>query len=211
MERFELRANRRTVRGKQVKQLRVQGLVPAVVYGPDTPALAIEAPERSMVDALGQAGSTQLIDLFVDDEAKPTMVLARDIQRHVLSGRVLHVDFYQVRLTEKVRTTPRLVIVGESPLVKSSIAVMIHSMSEVDVECLPTDLIDSIPVDVSGLESMSDSVLIGDLPVPEGVTILADLEETVVSLVPVRVLEEEEAEAELEAMEEAEEEAEPED
>jgi large subunit ribosomal protein L25 len=194
MERIELRTETRTARGKGVKRLRADGLIPAVIYGPDIATKSIQIQERSLFKTLTEAGSTTLIDLFVDDDPRPQVVLAREIQHDILTGRLQHVDFYQVRLTEKVKTAPRLEFVGESPLVRSGIAVMIHSMNEVEVECLPTDLISSIPVDVTVLEKMDDNVLIRDLPVPPGVTLLADPDEVVVSVVPTRMPEEEELE-----------------
>jgi large subunit ribosomal protein L25 len=211
MERIELRTQARTTRGKQVKQLRAQDWIPAVVYGADMPTRSIQVQERSLFKTLKQAGSTTLIDLFVEDESEPHVVLAREIQRDSITGQLVHVDFYQVRLTERVKTTPRLEFVGEAPVVKSGIAVMIYGMTEIEVECLPTDLINSIPVDVSVLEGMDDNILVGDLPVPSGVTIVADPGEVVASVVPVRVAIEEEAEEEeaedLEAEAEAEEQA----
>jgi large subunit ribosomal protein L25 len=205
MENVELRAESRKIRGKKVKQLRTDDWVPAVMYGPDMPSKPIKIQERELFRALRQAGSTTLINLFLDQEAKPSVVLAREIQRDILTGALQHVDFYEVRLTEMVKTTPRLEIVGESPVVKSGIGVMIYGMNEVEVECLPTDLINSIVVDVSVLESMEDSILVGDLPVSEGVTILADPSEVVVSLVPTRAPEEEPVEEELELVEDEEE------
>jgi large subunit ribosomal protein L25 len=211
MERLELDAQTRTVRGKKVKRLRAQDWIPAVVYGPDTPSTPIQVERRPLSWTLRQAGSTTLINLSVDDESKPYVVLAREIQRDILTGWLEHVDFYQVRLTELVKTTPRLDLVGESLLVESGQAVLIQNMNEVEVECLPTDLINAIEVDLSALESMDDSILIGDLPVPSGVTILADPDEVVASLVPPRVIEEEEVEILPEEEAEFEEEAEDED
>jgi large subunit ribosomal protein L25 len=210
MDRVELEARSRTLTGKKVKQLRRQHWIPAVVYGPDTPSKDIQIEERVLSRVLQQAGSTTLINLHIDDEGKPDVVLARDIQRDILTSRFQHVDFYQVRLTEKVRTSPPLEIVGESPLVKSGAAVLVQVLNQVDVECLPTDLISSIPVDVSVLEHLDDSISIRDLPVPPGITILADPDETVASVVPPRaalaeeVVEMELAEEELEGVEVAE-------
>lgn len=186
MERVELKAESRTALGKRVKQVRERQYVPAVVYGPDTPSKPIKVPQRELSQALQLAGSTTLINLLIDAEPKPQLVLAREIQRDILTGWIQHVDFYQVRLTEKVRTTPRLEIFGEPPAVKSGKAVMIHGMNEIEVECLPTDLINSIPVDVSGLETLEDNILVGDLPIPEGVTVMVDPNEVVVSLVSTR-------------------------
>lgn len=194
MERVELKAQRRTLVGKQVKRLRSEGLVPAVVYGPDLASKPITTEERDLSQVLRQAGTTSLINLAVDEDPEPDVVLAREIQRDILTGRLLHVDFYQVRLTEKVKTTPRLEFVGESPLVRAGEAVLIHAMTDIEVECLPTDLIDSIQVDVSGLETLDDNITVADLRVPDAVTILADPGDTVASVVPTRaaLVEEEE-------------------
>jgi large subunit ribosomal protein L25 len=211
MKQVELRADSRQVTGKKVRHLRARALIPAVMYGPDTPITNIQANERDLVKVLAQAGETALINLLVDDAPKPTMVLARDVQRDALTGGVLHVDFYQVRLTEKVRTTPRLEFVGEAPVVQSAHAVLIHNMNSVEVECLPTDLVDTILVDLSQLTSLEHGILVRDLPVPPGVTVLADPEDVVVSVVATRSFEEEEAAAAAAAAPKAEEEAEEED
>ena len=209
MERIELRAETRTARGKKVKGLREANLIPAVVYGPDLDSLSVQIAERSLFRVLQDAGSTALIYLFVDDASEPHVVLAREIQRDILSGRTMHVDFYEVRLTETVRTMPRLEFVGESPAVKAGFGVLIHSMTSVEVECLPTELISSIEVDVSVLETLDDNILVSDLPVPDSVTIIADPGDVVASVVPTRVAEvEEEEEVELEEGVEVEEEAE---
>jgi large subunit ribosomal protein L25 len=208
MERVELRATNRTVLGKKVKRLRAAGWIPAVMFGPDTPSNSIQVEQRDLLRVLHEAGSTALIDLYVDDQATPKAVLAREVQRNPVTGHLLHVDFYQVRLTEKVKTTPRLDFVGKSPLAETGTAVLIHGMNEIEVECLPTDLINSITVDLSVLERMDDNILVSDLIVPPSVTILADPDEVVVSIVPSRmevVEEEEEEEIELEEVEIAEE------
>ena len=199
MEFVELRSETRATKGKQVRQLRRQGWVPAIVYGPDLATTAIQAEERSITAAMRAAGETLLINLFIGDMAQPYPVLAREIQRDALNDRLMHVDFYQVRLTEKVRTTPRLEFHGEPTLVKSGVAVLIHNISEIEVECLPTDLISSIRVDVSGLEKMDDTVLVRDLVVPPGLTLLVDPQAVVASLVATRMEIEEEVVEEVAA------------
>lgn len=202
MQRVELKTSSRTVLGKQVKRLRREGWVPAVVFGAKIDAMPIKAEERELRRALADAGSTALIDLYIDGEKEPHVVLARDIQRDILTSRLQHVDFYQVQLDHKVKTSPRLDIVGVSPLVESGEAVLVQVLNQVEVECLPTDLVDAIEVDVSSLETLDDSVLISDLPVPSGVTIMADPSDVVVSVVrPRAALLTEEEEAELEGLE----------
>jgi large subunit ribosomal protein L25 len=207
MERIELRTEARTIHGKRVRGLRAENLIPAVVYGPDMDTQSIQIDERGLFRVLKAAGSTALIYLFVDDASEPRVVLAREIQRDSITGRTMHVDFYEVRLTEMVRTMPRLDFVGESPAAKSGIGVLIHGMTSVEVECLPTELISSIEVDVSVLETLDDNILVSDLPVPDSVTIMADPGDVVASVVPIRVSVEEEAE-EVELEEEVEEEEE---
>ncbi|MGD2205199.1 MAG: 50S ribosomal protein L25 [Anaerolineae bacterium] len=199
MARTELQAKIRETRGKKVKRLRADGWIPAVLYGADLPSKAIRIEEHLLVRALQRAGSTSLIDLFVGDGSESHVVLAREIQRDVLTDRLQHVDFYQVRLDQKITTTPQLEIVGQSPLVKSGNAVLVQILNQVEVECLPTDLINSIPVDVSVLENLEDTVTIGDLPVPPRVTILAAPDDVVASVVPPRaaLIEEEEEEEEV--------------
>ncbi|HNS52104.1 MAG TPA: 50S ribosomal protein L25 [Anaerolineae bacterium] len=199
MERQELRTRSRTVIGKQVRQMRAKEWVPAVVYGPDQAARSIEASERVLGQVLRSAGSTSLVDLFVDEEPAATAVLVREVQRNPLNGRLVHVDFYQVRLTEKVKTTPPIHFHGEPALVKAGQAVLLHSMTQVAVECLPTDLIQGIDVDVSGLVNVGDAIFVRDLQVPAGITVLDDPSEVVASLVPVRMTIKEEVEEEAAA------------
>lgn len=194
MERIELRAETRTARGKKVKNLRAANLVPAVVYGPDMDSHSIQIGERALYRVLQEAESTALIYLFVDDASEPRVVLAREIQRDILTGRTMHVDFYEVRLTETVRTMPRLEFVGEAPAVKSGMGVLITAMTSIEVECLPTELISSIEVDVSVLETLDDTIFVSDLPVPDSVTIIADPGDVVASVVATRVEEIEEEE-----------------
>lgn len=202
MERVELNAQTREIRGKQVSNLRAARWIPAVVYGPDTPSNSIQIEERELTRVLSQAGATALINLYVDGEKNPQVVLARDIQREPIKRNLLHVDFYQVRLTEKVKTVPPLEFVGVSSLIESGEAMLNTSMTEVEVECLPTDLISSIEVDISVLASFDDTIQIRDLPVPDTVTVLVDADEVVASLVSARMAEIPEEVEEVELAEE---------
>jgi large subunit ribosomal protein L25 len=216
MDNVELQAKTRTVRGKKNKRLREEGWIPAVLYGSDMPSQAIKLEELPLFKALQIAGATSLIDLVVDGASEPDVVLAREIQRDILTGRLQHVDFYKVRLDQKIKTMPYLEIVGTSPLIASGEAVLVQILNQIEVECLPKDLVDSFQVDISGLETLNDSISIGDLDVPPGVTILADPGDTIISVVPPRaaLVEEEEEGLEDLAMDEAfayGEQAEPED
>jgi large subunit ribosomal protein L25 len=199
MENVKLEAKNREIVGKKVKRLRAEGWIPAVLFGALQAATPVQVEERELDRTLREVGSTALVDLYIDNERDPHIVLVRDIQRDVLTSRLQHVDFYQVQLDRKVKTSPALHLVGEAPIVETSMGVLVQILNQVEVECLPSDLIDSIEVDVSSLESLDDSVTIGDLQVPPGVTILADPGDVVVSVVVPRAafLEEEEAEEAL--------------
>ena len=198
MERVELQSVSRTVEGKKVRKLRAEGLIPAVVFGPDTPSKLIQAPERALDKTVRQAGS-MLINLFVDQEAQPRAVLAREIQRNPITGRILHVDFYQVRMTEKVKTSIPIHFVGQPPMVGSGDALLNPQISALAVECLPNDLQDHITVDVSGLIDMHDNILVGDLLLPPGIVALDKPDDVVVSLQHLRAVEEVEVVAEVPA------------
>jgi large subunit ribosomal protein L25 len=197
MERVELQAASRTITGKKVKQLRNEGWVPAIMFGAEIESKSLQIEEKPLTKALEHAGTTALINLYLDEKPQPHVVLAREIQCEILSGRVQHVDFYQVQMGHKIKTTPALITQGESPLVKSGGAVLVQILTHVEVECLPGDLIDAIHIDISVLKRLDDSITVGDLQVPPGVTIITDPSDTVISIVPPR------AAAEMEEPEEA--------
>lgn len=203
MANVKLEAKNREIVGKKVKRLRAEGWIPAVLFGAKQASTPVQVEERELGRALREAGSTALIDLFVEQEGDPHIVLVRDIQRDVLTSRLQHVDFYQVQLDVKVKTSPALNIVGTAPIVEEGEAVLVQILNQIEVECLPTDLIDSIDVDVSSLEKLDDTVTIGDLPVPPGVTVMADPGDVVVSVVVPRAafLDEEEEAAALAELE----------
>jgi len=191
-----LDATKRTITGKQVKQLRRQGLIPAVVYGRDSEPLNLTIDARELRQVLLDAGGTQIIEIHVDGKKIPT--LAREVQRNPLGGDILHVDFYQVSMNRPIRAEVPVLIVGENELVDSGAAVLLHVLNTLTVEALPADLPASIDVDISGLKEIGDRITVGDLTLPAGCTAIDDAAEMLVKLDYARVEEEEEeAEEEL--------------
>ena len=114
MEALELKAELREATGRKVKHLRQEGLVPAVVYGHGSPSTLLQINAKSLRKVLNEAGTHQLIALHVGKQ-KPMMTLARDIQRDYIKHNYLHVDFYAVKMDEKVTAHVPLVIEGEAP------------------------------------------------------------------------------------------------
>lgn len=197
MERIVLNANRRDVIGKQVKALRREGKLPAVIYGHGVEPTAITLNAHDTNKVLSSVGASTLITIDLDGEEYS--VLVRDRQHHVLRRHLLHVDFQALSMTETVHATVAVVLgEEEAPAVKSYGAMIITGVESLEIECLPSDLVDRVVVDISGLESIGDSILVKDLPVPDGITILDDPETMVVVATAPAV---EEAEEEVEDLE----------
>jgi len=179
MEQIELETQTREVLGKKVKSLRREGLVPAVLYGHETVSIPLQVEERELNRVLAQAGGHRLIALKVGRSRKRQMALARDVQWDVIAGKPIHVDFYAVVMTEKITTEVPLVFVGEAPAADQVGAMVLQGLDEVEIECLPGDLIEAIEVDLSGLEEIDQAIYVKDLRLPPTVEILTDTEELV--------------------------------
>ena len=186
MDQFELTAAPRQVIGKQVKALRRAGQVPAILYGRNLESAAIQLEAKSLNRVLSHAGQSRLIKLNVQGQAEPHMALARAIHREPITGNLYHVDFMAVSMTDKIKVQVQVILVGESPAVQRGEGVLVHALNNVQIECLPGDLMDAIRVDVSTLDKVDEQITIKDLKVSEGIVILADPAEMVVRVTPVR-------------------------
>jgi len=195
MEQLELNVEKRALIGKQVKQLRDQGIIPAVVFGHEIGSLAIQVPEKPLRMVLGRAGTNRLISLKIEGQKQPTLALVREVQRDVLKGTFMHVDFQAVVMTEKIRTAVPVHLVNDSPAVLSGMGMLLHDLDEIEVECLPGDLISHIGVDLSVLVQLDDAIFVKDLQVPPNVTVLNDPDDMVVHVARIVEAVAEEAEA----------------
>lgn len=209
MDRLSLKAEDRTVLGKKVKKLRRDGKLPGHVFGKGIDSEAVTISAKDFLKTFNLAGETGLIDLKIGAE-KIRPVLIRDVQYGPVSGQPIHIDFYQVNLTEKVKVSVPLVLIGEQPeSVHLGEAIILQTINEVEVEALPTDLVEKIEVDISNLKTIDDAIAVGQLNYDkEKLIIHAPEEEIVVKLAPAvsaemeKLLEEEKAEAEAVAGEE---------
>lgn len=152
---------------------------------------------REASRTLDRLSPSALVVVDVDGEQHYTLV--RDKQRNPILGSILHVDFQAVSLDEMVRADLNIKIVGVAPAVETYLGIVVPSLEQVSIECLPKDLPDRIEADISGLIEIGDSLLVKDLLVPDGVEILSDPEEVVVVVIAQAVEEEiEEEEVEIE-------------
>jgi large subunit ribosomal protein L25 len=192
MDRITLDANQRTVLGKKVRFMRRNGIIPINVFGHNVASAALESNEAALERALARAGTNALLTLQVagSDEGRP--VLIRGYQRRATTGKLLHVDLYQVSMTEKIRTEVPLVLVGAAPGLSMG-GLLFKNLDAVEIECLPGDLVSAIEVDISGLAEINQAILASDLKVAATVTILTNPETLIVKIVAPE--KEEEAEA----------------
>jgi large subunit ribosomal protein L25 len=206
MQQIELRAENRELFGKRTKRLRTSGIIPVVLYGPKIDSLALQIPERELHLVLSAAGTNRLIRLWLDAAEEPRVVLIRDVQRDSITHSLLHVDFYEVVMTEKITAQIPINIVGESPAVANKGGLLVRGLDSLDVHCLPGQLEDAIEVDISALEDIDQAILVKDLDVGEGIEILSNPDEVVAQVLTVReevveeVLEVEEEVAEVEVL-----------
>lgn len=183
MDRISLKAEERELLGKKVRKLRQAGLVPAHVYGKKIDSEHVAVNGKEFAKTLEQAGETGLINLRISDE-KVRPVMVRGLQYQALTGELLHIDFYQVNLKEKVTVPVPIVLIGEEPeSVHLGESVVLQTLSEVQVEALPGDLIEKFEVDITPLQEIGQAILIKDLTYDhEKLTLHADEEETIVKL-----------------------------
>jgi large subunit ribosomal protein L25 len=197
MEEIVFEANRREVIGKKVKNLRRDGELPAVVYGHNIDPISISLDYREASKTLDAISPSALVVLEIEGEKHYTLV--RDKQRNPVRRTIIHVDFQAVSLTETVRADVTINLIGEAPAVDTYLGILVPSLEQLSIECLPTDLPDSIDVDITGLEEIGDSLLVSDIQAPEGVEILSDPDDVVVVVIAQAAEEvEEEEEVELE-------------
>ncbi len=203
-EQVELKAEKRTALGKQVKRLRRQGWVPGVMYGHGFGSLALQFEERRLRQVLSTVGGSQLVNVKIKGIKQPEIALVRDVQRDPIRGTFLHVDFYRVQMTERLTAEIPLVTVGQSPVAEEGMGILLQGISAIEVESLPGNLVDAIEVDLSELVEIDQAVYVRDLAVPAGIDVLTDPDEMIVRVVPPEaeeILEEEEEEVIPEAEE----------
>lgn len=175
----KLKVEKRKILGKKVKKLRREGITPGNVYGKEIKSTAVQAPTKEFMNVFKESGESSLVDLELDGKTLP--VLIQNVYKD-FRGNVLHADFFQVNLKEKVKANIGLEFVGEPKAVTEKIGILMEITNEVEVEALPTDLPENIQVEVSHLSQIDEQIAISDLKVPEGVTILSDPNQVVAKI-----------------------------
>ena len=187
MEGLTLEANKREILGKKTRFLRRQGITPAHLFGHGLESLSLQCDTPKLQRTIAQAGMTRLIALDIEGDKQPRIVFIREIQREPCSGELVHVDFYQVRRTEKIKVDVPIILVGEAPAMKEKGRTLTHSLTSLSVECLPDKLPPHIEVDLSPLEEVEQAIFVRDIALSPDVTVFTDLDQMVVKVSEARV------------------------
>jgi large subunit ribosomal protein L25 len=187
-----IKAEKRTLKGKQVSQLRRVGILPGVIYGHKIESQAIQMDRHTVSQQMSRITPTTLVTVDVDGNKIKAFV--RDRQRDVLHGVLTHLDFLAISMTEKMRASVALELTGEAPVLDDAIYLLNQNLNELEIECLPQDMPERVMVDVSGIKTPEDTITVADLDLGEGVSILTDNSEVIVSVSYVAVEEAEEEE-----------------
>ena len=191
--------------GEKPKKIRREGFIPAIVYGGHKKPLGIKIREHDFIHLLHTIhGENIMIELRIsrDGKEKKELAILKEVQRDPLMNRIIHADFLRVSLKETLEVEVPVVPVGEAKGVKEG-GILEIILRHIRVEALPQDLPEHLEVDISNLE-VGDTLHVGDITPPPGVKILTHPEETILTIVPPRVVEEVVAVAPEEVVEEAE-------
>jgi large subunit ribosomal protein L25 len=187
MEGLTLKASKREILGKKARFLRRQGITPAHLFGHGLESLALQCDTPKLQRTIARAGMTRLITLDIEGDKQPRSVFIREIQREPRSGELVHVDFYQVRKTEKIRVDVPIILVGEAPAMKEKGRILTHSLTSLSVECLPDKLPPHIEVNLSPLEEIDQAIFVRDIILSPDITVHNDSDLMVVKVSEARI------------------------
>jgi len=188
---LELTLDAREAQGKANKRLRREGFVPGVVYGKGENSTNVQVEAKTFETLYRAAGKTSVVKFRLPGASRATSGFIKSVQRHPLSGRALHVDYFLVNLNVEMEVDVPLVFTGEAPAVEATGGTLLHNVSTIHVKALPADIPHEIPVDVSVLKTLDVAIHVRDLSLNRDlVTVMTDGETLVATVVPPRVEEE---------------------
>ncbi len=186
METIKISTITRDPKTERAKDLLKESLLPIEVYGKGKDNLHLKIAYQDFRRAYIKGGSSTILDLEVDKKGEQK-VIVHEVTFHPVTDKMIHVDLAFVNMKKEITTSIPLIIEGISPAVKEEGGVLIHNKDEVEIKCLPTDLIHEIKVDISGLEHLHDNIKISDLTIPDKIEVLDSTDLTVISVTPPKV------------------------
>ena len=191
MKRPTLVAEKRTVIGKKVKQLRRDGILPANIYGKEMKSVAVQVKTAEFQALYKEVGETGVVNIEVEGTKYPSLM--KNLYLNYKLHTPLHIDFHKVNLKEKIKATVPVVLIGEAPAVNDKLGMLLQPVSEVEVEALPDNLPENLEVSIDGLTELNATVTVADIKVPEDVTVLTDPTQAIAKIA--EIIEEPEPEA----------------
>ena len=188
-EKLQLKAITREEKAKKNDHLRSLGMIPAVLYGHGIKNRNLKIVRNDFEKIYKTARESSLVDLIIDGQA-PIKVLIHDFQKEEISDQILHVDFYQVRMDEKITTEINLIYFGEAAAVKELGGVLVKNSDTIKVKCYPKDLIKEYRVDIAPLKTFSDYIYAKDIKLPSGLELLTEKDTILTQVMPPRSEEE---------------------
>lgn len=184
VEKLKIEAEPRSLFGRKIKKLRKEGILPSNIFGKNIKSLSVQLSLATFSTIYNEAGENKIIYLTIKGEKEEKPVLVHNVQLDPVSGAILHVDFHQVSLTEKVTSNVPVELVGEAPAVSQSIGILVRPLSEVEVEALPTQLPEKFEIDISGLKNIDDSIAVASIKIPSGVSLITSADQIVAKIEP---------------------------
>ncbi|MFA4967232.1 MAG: 50S ribosomal protein L25 [Candidatus Margulisiibacteriota bacterium] len=180
MEKFDLEVKKRTKLGKRSNSLRASGIIPAIVYGRGMESMPVEIDEKILGKFLtGASGKNAIINLKMEGSLMP--VIMHDVQKDIVSNKLLHVDFHRVSMDQAIKTKVSIVLIGESEGVKSDGGILVHPMREIEIKALPGDIPNHVEIDISKLK-IGDAIHVSNLAPIKGVEYLTPVQEIIVTI-----------------------------
>jgi len=177
MQSISLTAEHRTAVRKKLGALRRSGYLPAVLYGVDKEPQSIQLNSREASKIINRILGTVLIDLQLEGGSRKTLL--REVQRNFVTDEILHVDFFEVAMDRVMRVYIPVRLVGNAPAVVTHGGILVRGLSEIEIECLPNDLIQEVDVDLAVLQQIGDNIHVSDLKVPDTIKILTHADEQI--------------------------------
>lgn len=189
----ELAISPREVMGKATKRLRKAGIIPANIFGHNEDSQAVQIDAVAFEQLVREHHATSVIALRQPGDAATQTALIRHVQHDPRSGKIIHVDFFRVSLTERITSRVTLRFVGEAPAVKLEGGVLLHLVDALEVECEARNLVEYVEVDVTPLTEIDAVIHAEDVKLPTGYTLLTDPKEGVAKVAATRAEKAEEA------------------
>lgn len=174
-------AEKRTIKGRKTKKLKESGVIPAILYGKSIDPIKLSVKKKDFLKTYIKIGASSMAELNIDK--KKYLVLTHAVQRNIIANEIIHIDFYQPQLKEKITIHVPIVFEGVAPAIKEFSGTFVNNMKEIEIKAFPLDFPHDIKVDISSLITLEDAITIGDLKLSEKLEIIQDKNNIIASVV----------------------------